>query len=587
MEPSLKRPRLSIFHQQPTDDALDNARYSNDMTLKNRFESIFAKYSQDFTGIGDEIDIVTGEVVVNNGHLESIEDETDPGLENRSGGFTTAGRSILRAMTAALDPSLPGPDDVLASIETIAENAAISGEGSPEESGDDLFETTIVSESLSESSDQEVQQNPDYPSIDPYNSDSDSLFEENTIRSGSVDSLFRDRSEIDANTSQSLYESALSTEPSLPPLNHAADDDEILERFGPNIGKEVLSVISQRKEAHIEPIWRIPVQIEAPQDRRRTPVTFPSSSVDADPSPKNKKRRSLWHASAVSRRRARSKEQPPQQARDESVDPLQEDFSSDAEDQDWSKSQSSDISNQSGGEHEAEHDPMDDLLDQISATGDCPYCQVNFRNKSGVMAHWDRVLRRPRKSNQEHDPHDQEMMRKVRATALPRVRLPRLIVYDFRTMVELHEGAEMSFDDIVTSKILRTRKTGLQLQDIYNKHRTPFGSRGTLKSTKRWSTQEEEKLQTLCQNPLATMATLRRSLKSRDELEIGNHLAEFWLSQLGPSQGTDALKLQQETMDSSRFDSAVAMQDIIQTHEDEEDIQVKCEDSDDDLFDVV
>ncbi|KAI6251442.1 hypothetical protein HI914_00157 [Erysiphe necator] len=40
-----------------------------DKKLKATFESIFKKYSKDFEGIGDEIDIATGEIVVNNGHL--------------------------------------------------------------------------------------------------------------------------------------------------------------------------------------------------------------------------------------------------------------------------------------------------------------------------------------------------------------------------------------------------------------------------------------------------------------------------------------------------------------------------------------
>lgn len=41
--------------------------------LKSRFEDIFAKYERDFTDVADEIDLRTGEVVVNNGHLESME----------------------------------------------------------------------------------------------------------------------------------------------------------------------------------------------------------------------------------------------------------------------------------------------------------------------------------------------------------------------------------------------------------------------------------------------------------------------------------------------------------------------------------
>ncbi|KAK3362683.1 hypothetical protein B0T25DRAFT_12613 [Lasiosphaeria hispida] len=40
--------------------------------LKSAFERIFDKYERDFTGIGDEIDLRTGEIIVNNGHIESL-----------------------------------------------------------------------------------------------------------------------------------------------------------------------------------------------------------------------------------------------------------------------------------------------------------------------------------------------------------------------------------------------------------------------------------------------------------------------------------------------------------------------------------
>lgn len=43
--------------------------------LKSRFESIFEKYEKDFTDIGDEILLSTGEIAVNNGHLESLKDQ--------------------------------------------------------------------------------------------------------------------------------------------------------------------------------------------------------------------------------------------------------------------------------------------------------------------------------------------------------------------------------------------------------------------------------------------------------------------------------------------------------------------------------
>jgi hypothetical protein len=45
--------------------------------LKSKFESIFEKYGKDFEGQGDEIDLVTGQIVVNNGHLLTIRNEGD------------------------------------------------------------------------------------------------------------------------------------------------------------------------------------------------------------------------------------------------------------------------------------------------------------------------------------------------------------------------------------------------------------------------------------------------------------------------------------------------------------------------------
>ncbi|PSR79785.1 hypothetical protein BD289DRAFT_485373 [Coniella lustricola] len=40
--------------------------------LKSRFEDIFTKYGRDFEGIGDEVDIISGRLVVDNGHVQSL-----------------------------------------------------------------------------------------------------------------------------------------------------------------------------------------------------------------------------------------------------------------------------------------------------------------------------------------------------------------------------------------------------------------------------------------------------------------------------------------------------------------------------------
>lgn len=69
----------------------DSAGYNEDLhpeiqerlDVRNRFKSqlerIFEKYGKDFTGVGDEIDLVTGEVVIDNGHLLHMQEEDDVG----------------------------------------------------------------------------------------------------------------------------------------------------------------------------------------------------------------------------------------------------------------------------------------------------------------------------------------------------------------------------------------------------------------------------------------------------------------------------------------------------------------------------
>ncbi|KAK0733571.1 hypothetical protein B0T26DRAFT_669972 [Lasiosphaeria miniovina] len=58
---------------------LQKSRAFAALKLKSAFESIFDKYEKDFTGIGDEIDLRTCEVVVDNGHIQSLK-KTDTAL---------------------------------------------------------------------------------------------------------------------------------------------------------------------------------------------------------------------------------------------------------------------------------------------------------------------------------------------------------------------------------------------------------------------------------------------------------------------------------------------------------------------------
>ncbi|KAJ6129597.1 hypothetical protein N7512_002377 [Penicillium capsulatum] len=79
----VKRPRLSFTpgspEEIPEEWDLQAARAQNDNRLKSIFEGIFSKYGQDFTEVGDEIDLETGDLVVNNGHLLGLREENDTG----------------------------------------------------------------------------------------------------------------------------------------------------------------------------------------------------------------------------------------------------------------------------------------------------------------------------------------------------------------------------------------------------------------------------------------------------------------------------------------------------------------------------
>lgn len=69
--------------QDPTLE-LHEDRRRNDLKLKGRFEHIFDKYTKDFSHTGDEIDLETGRIVINNGHLARMQNERDVGMNGAS-----------------------------------------------------------------------------------------------------------------------------------------------------------------------------------------------------------------------------------------------------------------------------------------------------------------------------------------------------------------------------------------------------------------------------------------------------------------------------------------------------------------------
>jgi hypothetical protein len=83
MEPHISRlpasKRSFPFNQDVNDAELARKRHRNNLRLKSTFDSIYDRYSRDFSEVGDEIDLRTGQVIVNNGHIESMRSELDVG----------------------------------------------------------------------------------------------------------------------------------------------------------------------------------------------------------------------------------------------------------------------------------------------------------------------------------------------------------------------------------------------------------------------------------------------------------------------------------------------------------------------------
>ncbi|KAK4896712.1 hypothetical protein LTR27_005306 [Elasticomyces elasticus] len=103
--------------------AFHHDRKENDRRLKSRFEAIFEKYARDFSGVGDEIDIETGEIVVDNGHLESMQHEVDPG-ESQSLRFV---KDFAEELECEDEGSGSGDDDEAVGEEE--EEEALDGQG--------------------------------------------------------------------------------------------------------------------------------------------------------------------------------------------------------------------------------------------------------------------------------------------------------------------------------------------------------------------------------------------------------------------------------------------------------------------------
>ncbi|KAI9680168.1 MAG: hypothetical protein M1829_001405 [Trizodia sp. TS-e1964] len=94
------------------------AKARNLMRRKLTFDAIFEKYSKDFSTVGDEINLTTGEIVVNNGHLTRMRDEYDVNLleddSDEEFGMSLGHRLPPTPTSQSSDSELPSETTILA-----------------------------------------------------------------------------------------------------------------------------------------------------------------------------------------------------------------------------------------------------------------------------------------------------------------------------------------------------------------------------------------------------------------------------------------------------------------------------------------
>lgn len=269
MEPPRKRPRLS--HSIEVDDhdpdfVLQASRARNDFRLKSTFEAIFEKYGQDFSGVGDEIDLETGEIVVDNGHLLDMRSEQDIGYGRNDD---------LSAFTA----NLGGDFDSLA--------APSGGEDDSDSFESGLHEKEIVTVDVEVQSDDDL----------------DSLL-------GSFEDDVRSKQQVDGEDMRvSREEAGYGSQCEEQTERHdLPSEDAILRQFGPALGPRIARLVSNVRtdnDSCVEEAWRGPDLPAAAPGRR--PVLKSLLNLRQERSLSPPSHTSIW-ASARSRGRPKKLE---------------------------------------------------------------------------------------------------------------------------------------------------------------------------------------------------------------------------------------------------------------------------------------
>jgi hypothetical protein len=268
-------------------------RRENDNKLKSRFERIFEKYEYDFDGIGDEIDIVTGEMLIDNGHLENMRDEEDPDASEslrEAADCLEEPLSDEEALDVDLNTLTPGVDSSDGKVDTATENVA---HDQASKVLDGFARPAPRLARLLVNQDDAMPQSTLSPDPSSRNATSGALPVEHRLEGPETFRL----------PGVALMQSLLGSNPALVQSNV---DNNAIQALGLSIAAGLMKLMSTtptravQREANsaMEQAWSYPEPGHAPQAKRKMP-----DGGDFDVSDRRRKRMSLWAPKATRRPR--------------------------------------------------------------------------------------------------------------------------------------------------------------------------------------------------------------------------------------------------------------------------------------------
>ncbi|KAL2818142.1 centromere protein Scm3-domain-containing protein [Aspergillus granulosus] len=527
MERLLKRRRLSLSPEPESeveDDSghidLQEARAQNDLRLKSIFEGIFEKYGRDFTDVGDEIDLQTGNILVDHGHLDALDEEGNAGT--------------IEGWLWDSEPSAPSNEQTGRSGEenvTARHHTQRTDEGGPDQAGKHSGRRVVsrLSQML----------------LDPKKS------RETTDEGARTTSEAEDdRSSVD-----SLLDTALCVQ--------GTYAQEV--GMGETVTKKAISRAEESSQSQgedngrldetVEPIWRVPeinVKLTTPTLMNRS---IPKPIVTAVRSQSPPGAGSLWALPSQFRRntdvvKRKKQENSPKKRKNHSPKPVV---------CDWSFADTPDGSESDDPLQDCEPSPTPkgavyirekhkDPFVASRTKNTCNYCKKNF-SKESYVSHLQAVLSDP--ADSEHDlidlKEELEMLTESPTLGLeskaaayhestPGNKHSRTTLDEAKLIIQMKMGQSMKWKEILTQF---PGKNVRQLQSWYYSHWAVRQANPRL--SRPWSKAELEKLERLKDKTNLTWLNIRAELPERSQAEVEFELLQLWASGDGSSTKDSSL----------------------------------------------